>query len=211
MVKRIIFDIDNTLIKWEDSYYGELGKVFDELQIQYTQLDIEKIILAIAEYEKREIYFKKDAMLQICEEKLERELPDNFIDTMLTYFEKCVPEHLPSGVLETLEYLSRKYELVTLTNWFEETQSIRLQKVGIEKYFKKIYACDRIKIKPNKESYLTAAGDNKPQNCLMIGDNLINDIEGAKKCGMQVIYYNPKKLQTQYPNIQKFEELQQIL
>lgn len=211
MIKRIIFDIDNTLIKWEDSYYGNLGVVFDALNMQYKQIDIDNVIYAINEYEKRETYFQKEAMHKIIEEKLQRQIPNNFVDTMLTYFSNCVPEKLPEEIIETLEYLSTRYELVTLTNWFEETQKIRLEKTKINKYFKKIYACEKIKIKPNKESYLTAIGNHRPEECLMIGDNIIADIQGAQKCNLQVLYYNPKVLPSQYKSIQRINELKEIL
>lgn len=211
MIKRIIFDIDNTLIKWEDSYYEKLGKVFERLQMSYTQTDITNVVNAIAEYEERECYFRKQAMFHILEEKLQKKLPSNFVEVMLDYFATCVPARLPQETIDTLEYLSRKYELVTLSNWFEETQQIRLEKVGIKKYFKEIYTCESIKIKPNRESYQVAAGKYKAEECLMIGDSIKNDIEGAQKCNMQVLYYNPKKLPTNYPCIQTMSELKNIL
>ena len=118
---------------------------------------------------------------------------------------------MPKEVIETLEYLSQKYELVTLSNWFEKEQEERLEKVGIRKFFKSCYACENIKMKPNKESYLTAAGDKKIKECIMIGDSIKKDVEGAISCGMQAIYYNPGKKQSEHTNIRNFSELRQIL
>ena len=37
MIKRVIFDIDNTLIDWKEEYNQEINKVLDELKIQYTE------------------------------------------------------------------------------------------------------------------------------------------------------------------------------
>ena len=37
MIKRVIFDIDNTLIPWKSEYDKEIEKVLDELNIQYTE------------------------------------------------------------------------------------------------------------------------------------------------------------------------------
>lgn len=211
MIKRIIFDIDNTLIKWENSYYKKLGQVFEELQMRYTKTDIENVIHAIDEYEKTETYFQKGAMHRIIEEKMQKEIPANFVDTMLAYFSNCVPEKLPEEVTETLEYLNSKYELVTLSNWFEETQNIRLEKVGIRKYFKECFACEKIKMKPNKESYETAIGPHKPEECIMIGDNIVTDVEGALNCNLQSIYYNPKGFKSKYNSIRAMNELRILL
>lgn len=210
MIKRVIFDIDNTLIKWEDTYYEKLGQVFEELQMSYTQADIENVVIAIEEYEKREVYFQKEAMHKIIEEKMQKEIQEDFVDTMLTYFTTCVPEKLPDEIVDALEYLSNKYELVTLSNWFEE-QEIRLEKVGIRKYFKECFACEKIKMKPNKESYQTAIGPYKPEECIMIGDSLRTDIQGALNCNLQAIYYNPKEVQTEYRSIRSFTELKEML
>lgn len=211
MIKRIIFDIDNTLIKWEDKYYARLGQVFNELQMQYSQTDIDNVVNAIDDYEKREIYFNKEAMQKIIEEKMGRKIPNNFVDTMLNYFSNCVPDTISKEIIDTLDYLNNKYELVTLSNWFESTQIIRLKKVGIIKYFKECYACEKIKMKPNCESYKTAIGNYKPEECLMIGDNLVTDIQGALECNLQAILYNPKGINTKYTNIQSFSKLKEIL
>lgn len=209
MIKRIIFDIDDTLIPWENCYYENLGKVFEKLGVPYTNLDITKIVEAIVEYEKEEKYFRKDAMLQKFNYKLGRTLPNNFVEVMLEYFSNCVPEQLPEETMETLSYLCDKYELVTLTNWFEETQKKRFQKLGLEKYFIQMYACETIKMKPDAESYYVAAGKQKPDECLMVGDSIKNDVEGAMRCNMQAIYYNPKGLPTKYPNIQTLSQLKE--
>ena len=52
MIKRVIFDIDNTLIDWKEEYNKEINKALDELKIQYTEDDCKKIGEAISDYEK---------------------------------------------------------------------------------------------------------------------------------------------------------------
>ena len=37
MIKRVIFDIDNTLIPWKEEYYDEINKVLDSLNIEHTK------------------------------------------------------------------------------------------------------------------------------------------------------------------------------
>ena len=211
MIKRIIFDIDNTLIPWKDEYYDKIGQaIFEKIGIEYTKKDVEDIVYAISLYEQKEQYFNKEKLSKVILEQSKLNLPNNFLELLLTYFGECVPTSMPKEVIDTLEYLSQKYELVTLSNWFEKEQEARLEKVGIRKYFKSCYACENIKMKPNKESYLTAAGEHKVEECIMIGDSIKNDVEGAINCGMQAIYYNPNKNLSKYTNIQSFKELKNI-
>lgn len=49
-------------------------------------------------------------------------------------------------------------------------------------------------IKPTKEyfDYILRDLNCSPEQCLMIGDSITNDIIGAKKSGMNVCFYNPK-------------------
>ena len=42
MIKRVIFDIDNTLIPWKEEYYNEINEVLDSLNIKHTQEDYNK-------------------------------------------------------------------------------------------------------------------------------------------------------------------------
>lgn len=212
MIKRVIFDIDNTLIPWKDEYYEGIGKgVFKKLGINYTRQDVQDIINGINSYEQKEKYFDKEKFSNILKQSSKLQLPDNFLETLLDYFSICVPTRIPNETIDTLEYLKEKYELVTLTNWFEKEQIERLEKVGLKQYFKKIYACEKFKIKPYKESYITAAGNNKMEECIMIGDSIKNDVEGAIACNMNAIYYNPSGKQTNYKSIQSFSELKIIL
>ena len=38
MIKRVIFDVDNTLIEWKDEYDYEVNKALDEMNIKYNEL-----------------------------------------------------------------------------------------------------------------------------------------------------------------------------
>ena len=43
MIKRVIFDIDNTLIPWKEEYFNEINNILDELNIKHTEEDYEEI------------------------------------------------------------------------------------------------------------------------------------------------------------------------
>ena len=60
---------------------------------------------------------------------------------------------------------------------------------------------------------MQAIGNNKPEECVMIGDNIQRDIKGALNAGLQAIWYNQKQKlgKPNCPIIKKFEELNNIL
>ena len=49
MIKRIIFDLDNTLMLWKDEYIFALKNVLDELQVKYDQKELLKFDSAVVD------------------------------------------------------------------------------------------------------------------------------------------------------------------
>ena len=214
MIKRIIFDLDNTLIDWEDNYWEDGIKfACKKLNINYNDKLKNDIINVIDNYEKTQEYFKIDIMQDLINKKLNSNYDTQFIKLILNYFEKCVPNKIDSKIIETLKYLQSKYELVVLTNWFEYQQKQRLKNANLYKYFKKVYGTETVKIKPNKEAFELARGNVLPNECVMIGDNFEIDIKGAINAGLEAIFYNRKNIDVskKYKSIYKFEELKELL
>jgi len=211
MIERIIFDLDDTLISWKNEYYKTFNKILDELNYQYDETFIKKLIEAVDDYESIYKTYNKKDMLDLMSKYTKIKLPDNFIDLWLEELSSCC-ELASDDIIETLDYLYYKYDLVILTNWFAYSQINRLKRAGIFKYFSNVYCSDTFLIKPNKESYLTAAGLYNVSKCLMIGDNVNDDVEGALKVGMNAIYYNYKnKKNTNYKEINNLKQLISLL
>lgn len=218
MIKRVIFDIDNTLIPWEKEYDLEINKALEELKIQYTDKDIKEISQAFEKYEEKYYIFNKELMLEFINQYTGKNYPKEFIYNIITRWGKCVPNNIEEETVKILEYLKSRYELVILTDWYATQQSKRLEKLGILKYFSKVYSAEKTKRKPFKEAFMQAVGENRPEECIMIGDNLERDINGAINAGLQAIYYTPNTLNNngiakgkKYYKISKFEELEEIL
>lgn len=213
MIKRLIFDVDNTLIDWKNEYWNTLKDVFKELEIDYTNDLTNSIIKAIDTYENENQYYNRQTMLEHINKIANYKFDINFLNVTLKKFEKCVPQD-NREIVRALEYLKNKYELVILTNWFKDVQEHRLENFGIAKYFEEVFAGETFKIKPDKESFFVAMGERKPEECIMIGDNFEKDIQGAIKEGINAIYINPKissETKENYTVINKIEELMKIL
>lgn len=210
MIKRIIFDQDNTIMMWHEKYYDSLNKTFEYLNIEYNEEVINKLKEAVDNYEKEYNMFDRTNMKKIFEKYSKLKLPNNFIDIWIHFLKDCYQED--KELIGILEYLSSKYELVILTNWFTESQEGRLENLGILKYFKEVIGTDKVLNKPNKEAYLKASNPYNVDECIMIGDSINTDIVGALNIGMDAILLDyENKYHGNLKNIKKLEELKNIL
>lgn len=211
-MKRIIFDLDNTLIPWSDDYF--LG--FIEKMIEYNVIDNEEGLIKFNEvvnsYEIHNSNYDKELFINFLNKGLNKNIPIEFYYEFENYFSFCIPKEKDLNVFKILDYLKDKYELVILTNFFEKSQTKRMENYGIKHYFKEIYGGDKY-IKPYKESYLMACGENKPSECIMIGDNYENDYCGAINAGLKAIYLNinNKELDKDVTSVNSLIELKDIL
>ena len=96
---------------------------------------------------------------------------------------------------EVLSYLKSKYSLSIITNGFDEVQKIKLKASGLDVFFDTVITSDFVNAKkPNPTIFNYALNINNvsAKNSVMIGDDLLVDIIGAKEIGFFQIYFNPK-------------------
>lgn len=207
MIKKLIFDLDNTLIMWKDEYIEALKETLK--QYQNTE-DANYINNLIDEYENFYDKYDKETLLKYINKNIKQKINMNFVEEFLKNI--GFMSEKDDEVIETLEYLSKKYELVVLTNWFTEAQTNRLKYAEIDKYFKEIIGGEKV-IKPNKEAFINACGNTKKEECIMIGDSYDIDIIGAYNAGIKPIYMNPKHKENKekFTEIENIKELKKIL
>ena len=212
MIKRIIFDLDNTLIIWKEEFLNTLNETLEQLNINYNDEILTNLKKAINIYESKYNIYKEEYLLKLFKETTKLDLPINFVEVWKNNLKKCVSIDYNKETIDTLEYLYKKYDLVVLTNWFTDQQSSRLENAHILKYFKEVIGTDKILNKPNKESFIYACGKYLPSECIMIGDNLDIDIIGAKNAGLNVILLDYKNKYPEYKNkITNISELKEML
>ncbi len=185
MKKRIIFDLDGTLLTgdWShtDKYFADR---YGDDAIPFTK-NMNEILET---YEKNHLKYDYDTLSGYLKGATGLDItPRDIIEWNLLVEE--VKDILEDDVCDTLEYLkSQGASLVVLTNWFENTQSRRLERAGLLNYFDVVYGGD-IYTKPHKEAYWIAAANYRPEECLFVGDSLDNDYIGPRACGMDSILY----------------------
>ena len=208
MIKRIIFDLDNTIMIWKDNYINALKDtlLYFKVDIKYLD-DINNIIENL---ENKYDRISKEVLLDDINNDLELNLNIDFVDYL--FKKQSLLCDISSDVCDTLKYLSSKYSLAVLTNYFKEVQEERLRCADILKYFDDVYGGELF-IKPDSKAFLNATSNYKVDECLMIGDNIRVDIDGARKLGFKVIavdYFN-KTTSDSYPVIRNFGDLKKIL
>lgn len=209
MIKRLIFDLDNTIIDWKDDYTLALQETVKEFNINIDYKKIDNII------EQQEYVYEtlsKEQLMNDINNICGLELNMEFIETLLEKQKNMAPKN-DKKIQDLFSYLSSKYEIVLLTNWFTETQSGRLNTLGIAKYFCEFYGGDKILLKPRKDAFLKAIGSNKKEECIMIGDNLELDIIPAINLGITTIKVDKKSISTdkRYTSINDICQLKDIL
>lgn len=213
MIKRVIFDVDNTLIPFKEEYFEEIKNVLNDLKIKYTDKDYNEILKAFSEYENIYYTFERKLMIGFINKYTKKQYPEVFMDKMTERWSNCGIDEIEEGIKETLEYLQSKYELVILSDWYKDQQVKKLEKADFLKYFQDVYTAENTKRKPFKEAFMQAIGTNKREECIMIGDNLERDVKGALNAGLKAIWYNPnnESQNAEYQIITKIKQLKTIL
>lgn len=212
MIKRLVFDLDNTLIMWDSEFYKTLDDTLNYFNINYDDNVKNNLIKAVDDYESTYEIFKFEYMNDLMSEYTNMELPNDFVEKWTEYLENAVPLKQDLELIDTLEYLSNKYELVVLTNWFTKQQAKRLENFGIFKYFIEVIGTDLVKNKPNKEAFVRACENHNMDECLMIGDSLAKDVQGALDVGMKAILMDYKdNYDGEIIKVKKISDLKDIL
>lgn len=204
-IKRIIFDVDNTLIPWKEEYTEGLQQAINEFNLAYSKTAIDSLTTT---YENTYPKYSIKQFIEHGKKELNIELSEDFIKTWLRNLHNMSEEN--KEISETLAYLSQKYELVILTNWFKECQEQRLAKARMREYFIEVYGGETC-LKPSIESFKQAIGPHKLEECLMIGDDYEKDIIGAINAGLNAIYLTDKEPISNIKTIKEIKELKEIL
>ena len=206
-MKKVIFDLDNTLLIFDEIYLNDYGSV-----INGTYEDGLNLYNSIGKYEKSAGIYKKQELLDFINNDLNKNYSMETFNKLLDAISNNWISFVPNGTEDVLKYLSSKYELYVLTNWFSECQSKRLERANLLKYFKEVVGADKVKAKPNTDGYLYIIGDSKLEDVIMIGDNPDIDIKGANDVGCKSILADYRNKYSNYENrITDIKELMDIL
>ena len=212
-MKKIIFDLDNTLMMFDKKYINSYCKVLKNNNFDSNYDQALSLFESVGRYEMQGKKYNKQDLLDFVNKDLNKNYKMKLVDEILDIIGTCWINPVSLELVDTLKYLSTKYELYVLTNWFTAPQAKRLENVGILKYFKKVVGADMVSPKPAIEAFSYIIKDTNLKDCMMIGDNIDIDIKGALNAGIKTILYDHKNIYNGFTGnrITKIEELKEML
>lgn len=224
--KCILFDLDHTLWDFETNSSSTLSELYETHDLEkqgITDLvDFKQVFSRIntdlwtrydaGQINREEIRFHRFRNILghfgITDEKLSMTLSDEYV------MQSPRKSALMPNAIDSLEYLATRYPLIVITNGFDEIQGTKLASSGITHYFKSVVTSARAgHKKPAREIFDFALAENGfgSHEAVMIGDNLLTDIGGARNASIDTIYYNPDR--TPHAESVNFEihDLKQLL
>ena len=227
--KCIFFDLDHTLWDYETNSCDTLQELYDAYRLhdcgvhnfesfkqQFKKVNVQLWDLYDRGMINNEI-IRKERFKQILEyftvynTKLCEDLSSDYLNN-------CPKKsNLMPHAVETLQYLSNHYSMTVVTNGFEEIQHVKLTAGNLHQYFAHVVTSQKAgHKKPSREifDYAMNANGVKPDEVIMIGDNLITDIGGAHNASIETVFFNPEHVKHNVKvkhEISLLAELQNIL
>lgn len=227
--KHLFFDLDHTLWDFDANAKETLTEVYAYFKLEargvhpftdfYTHYLHHNEILwdryhkgfITSEELKWKRMWRTMLEFKIGSEQLARDMSAHFLEILPT--KKILFPH----AIEILDYLTAKgYSLHLITNGFEKTQWAKINNSGLSRYFTHMITSEASNsLKPKKEIFeyaLHKAGARLSES-IMLGDNLDADIQGAINAGMDCVFVNHLKTNTQIQPtyiIHHLKELEQI-
>lgn len=206
MIKVILFDIDNTLLSFDEyvkqcmktgfekfeigTYEEKMFSVFSQINNGLWQ-SIEKGKLNFEELQK----IRWNLIFEALGISFDGVAFEKFFREYL--FDSAIPE---DGALDLLEYLDGKYTLCVASNGPYLQQLNRLKISGMLPYFSDVFVSEEIGSSKPSESFFNACMSRinlkaeqtiQPCETMIIGDSVSSDMAGGIKFGMQTCFYNP--------------------
>ena len=201
MIKAVFMAVDNTLLDFNARMQQSLERAFAEYGIDCTPDFME--VYARVNRELREKLLRGEISR---EEHRKTRFARIFSELGLALdgpeFEDRFLAHLKTsavridGAEELMRHLSERYLVCVASNTPHDGQDERLANAGLlcavqHIFTSKMFGCG----KPSRE-FFDACFERlpglRPEECIMIGDSLTNDVGGALAYGMHACWFNPK-------------------
>lgn len=190
MIRWIFFDIGNVILNDDPAMAFFNHEIFQAIQHNGRHVTLEEVLAArersilVARngrhYEAVMKQFLGDGVWQKVDKRIRRQLAENWAE-----YSPLIP-----GIVPAIQTLAEKYQLGIIANQPREVIGI-LEHLGLLKYFK-IHGISQMvgMSKPNLDFFYWALeqANCQPQQAIMIGDRVDNDVKPARSVGMKTIW-----------------------
>ncbi|VXB46931.1 Noncanonical pyrimidine nucleotidase, YjjG family [Flavobacterium sp. 9AF] len=223
--KHIFFDLDHTLWDFDKNSEVAFEIIFKTYNFDFSVTDFLHHYVPKNQYywslyqvnkiSQEELRFKRlNDVFEILNKPITKDLVHQISDDYIELLPNS--NYLFDGAIDILEYLKHKYQLHIVTNGFHLVQDKKMKNSNIFHYFSTITNSEIAGVKkpnPTIFQYALNLAKAKKEDCIMIGDSLEADVEGALNFGIDAIFFNDKKIEINknIPQINHLIELKKIL
>jgi putative hydrolase of the HAD superfamily len=204
----LIMDADDTL--WENNIYFEQATHNFITFLNHSRLSHKEVQAVLDDVERLMGYgstnFTK-SLVETYRRLAEKDLYEEDIEQVRRFGEqiRTHPIQLLEGVRETLDYLFPHHDLFLLTKGDSEEQKLKVERSGIEQYFKQVV------IVPEKDiatfHRVIEELHIDPQRAWMIGNSPRSDINPALAAGLNAVFIpHPHTWHLEHEEVQRTRE-----
>ncbi|MCK9304578.1 MAG: YjjG family noncanonical pyrimidine nucleotidase [Bacteroidales bacterium] len=176
----------NLPLKESESFYNDYHTINQKLWADYERGLLEKERL------KSERFHRTLLKYGIDNPSLAEQFGREYLERM------PLQKALMPYALEVLEHLySMGADMVIVSNGFKEVQYTKIENSGIGKFFKSVIISEEQGVnKPSPLIFRKALSsiNGVKEEAIMVGDDFVNDIEGAMIFGIDQFFYNYRSL-----------------
>jgi HAD superfamily hydrolase (TIGR02253 family) len=231
--KAVLFDLDNTLYEYEPVHKKALKAAYNilkkEIEISFERFEklykisvaeIHRELAGSASSHNKVLYFQR-----FVEKTHKTVEPDLILKLYSTYWNAFLKNmRMKKDVLETLKKIKAKgFKTALISDLTTHIQLRKMNKLKITPYIDFLVTSEEAGAeKPHPIMFLLALNKLRvsPEESIMVGDNPINDIEGANAVGIDSVllgrgkiekekedYQNPKFVIKEIPELLKILEI----
>ena len=200
----LVFDLDDTLYSKKKVFLDTLKEIYPNTSFDESSYKIyqEKSDEAFELFSKGKISLEENHFSRVQNTLTALELPSSSQETMTFKKEyQFMMDHiqLDKEWFSFFDYLSPKANLVLLTNGPTDHQLKKIHSLNLYKWFtsERIFISESIGVKkPEHEAFINVEKlfpNTSPSKFWMIGDDLHNDIFGAKRRNWNTVYFKYEK------------------
>jgi len=207
MKKAVLFDLDNTLYDYDTPHKKALKNVHSvlskEIKITFKRFielyeiskkEIHRELSGTASSHNRVLYFQR-----VIEKTHNTVNPRVILKLYSAYWSMLLKKmKLRKGVLGALkEIRKRGIKIALVTDLTTHIQLRKIERLGITDYVDFLVTSEEAgSEKPHAIMFLLALNklDILPKDAIFVGDNIINDIEGARSVGIDTVLIKKGKL-----------------
>ncbi len=189
MRQHLLIDADDTL--WENNIYFEQAIHEFITFLNHSSLSHEEVRAVIDEIEHIMGYGSANftrSLVEAYRRLAEKDVRDEDLQQVRQFGEQLLqhPLQLLAGVKETLDYLSPRHELILLTKGEFEEQKLKVERSGIESYFKHVLIVEEKDVATYQRLRQELPLDSRQS--WMIGNSPRSDINPALAAGFNAVY-----------------------